>query len=76
MATPRPGAVRLLAAGAAVALAFGLPVLIALSAVVGERWRPLVGTLLIVFTAGPLAAWFLLRRRPSPESEPGTPSDN
>jgi predicted MFS family arabinose efflux permease len=75
MATPRPRAVRLAAAGAAVALAFGLPVLIVLSAVVDERWRPLVNTLLTVFTVVPFAAWFLVRRRPSPEPEPGPPSD-
>jgi H+/gluconate symporter-like permease len=70
MATERPPAVRLAAAAAAVALVFGLPVLVYLSSVVSERWRGTVNSLLLVFIFGPIAAWFILRRRPPPE-EPG-----
>jgi predicted MFS family arabinose efflux permease len=66
MATARTPGVRVAAAATAVALVFGLPVLIYLSSVAGERWRGLLNTLLLVFIFGPLAAWFLLRRRPRP----------
>ena len=75
MATPRPRAVRLAAGAAAVALVFGLPVLIYLSSVAGERWRGTLNTLLLVFILGPVVAWFLVRRRPRPDGEPGTPPD-
>ncbi len=55
------------AAATAVALVFGLPVLIYLSSVAGEQWRGVLNTLLLVFILGPVAAWFLFRRRPPPE---------
>jgi predicted MFS family arabinose efflux permease len=71
MATRRPPAVRFAAASTAVALVFGLPVLIYLSSVAGERWRGVLNTLLLVFIFGPIAAWFLLRRRPPPEDTGG-----
>jgi predicted MFS family arabinose efflux permease len=67
MVTQRPRAVRIAAGAAAVALVFGLPVLIYLSSVASERWRGTLNTLLLVFIFGPIAAWFLLRRRPPPE---------
>ena len=67
MPTGRPLPVRIAAGGAAVALVFGLPILIYLSSVVSERWRGTVNTLLVVLIFGPIAAWFLLRRRPPPE---------
>jgi predicted MFS family arabinose efflux permease len=70
---PRPAGVRYAAAGAAVALVFGLPVLIYLSSVVEERWQGLVNTLLVVFILGPVAAWFLVRRRPRGD-EPDPPA--
>lgn len=63
------------AGAAAVALAVGLPVLFALSAVVSERWRSLVSTLIIVFVAVPLVAWFVVRRRPAADSEGETGPD-
>jgi purine-cytosine permease-like protein len=68
---PRPMAVRVAAAGAAAALAFGLPVLIVLLSVVSDTWRPLVGTLIIAMIAVSVAAWFLSRqrRRVDPESQ-------
>ena len=67
MATPpRPAGVRIAAGAAAGALVLGLPVLIYLSSVVSERWRGTINTLLLVFIFGPIAAWFLLRRRPPP----------
>ena len=69
MAERRPAGVRLAAGGAAVALVFGLPVLIFVSSVVGDRWRGMVNTLLVVFILGPVAAWFLFRRRPPPEGD-------
>lgn len=68
-------AVRVAAALAAVALAFGLPVLIFLRSVVGERWRPLVGTLMVVSVAVSVAAWFLWRPRRVPGPGPGEPAD-
>jgi predicted MFS family arabinose efflux permease len=71
----RPPGVRLAAGAAAAALVLGLPVLIYLSSVVGDRWRGLVNTLLLVFIFGPVAAWFLWRRRPPSEGddvEPGS----
>lgn len=71
MPSERPPAVRYAAGGAAIALVFGLPVLIYLSSVVSERWRGTVNTLLLVFIFGPIAAWFLLRRRPPPEDTEG-----
>jgi predicted MFS family arabinose efflux permease len=71
MPTGRPPAVRIAAGGAAIALVVGLPVLIYLSSVVSERWRGPVNTLLLVFIFGPVAAWFLLRRRPPPEDSEG-----
>jgi membrane protease YdiL (CAAX protease family) len=61
------------AAVAAVALVFGLPVLIYLSSVASERWGGLLNTLLLVFIFGPIAAWFFLRRRPPPENQPPPP---
>jgi hypothetical protein len=74
MGTPlRPPGVRYAAAGAALALVFGLPVLIYLSSVVSERWQGLVNTLLLVFIFGPIAAWFLVRRRPRGD-EPDPPA--
>jgi hypothetical protein len=73
MATRRPAGVRLAAGVAAVALIFGLPVLIFLSAVVSERWQHLVNRLLVIFIFGPVIAWFLLRRRPRPGDGPGEP---
>lgn len=63
------------AAVAAVALVFGLPVLIYLSSVASERWREVLNTLLLVFIFGPIAAWFLLRRRPHEDGEAGSPPD-
>jgi len=69
MPTDRPPGVRIAAGGAVVALVFGLPILIYLSSVVSERWQGTVNTLLVVLIFGPIAAWFLLRRRP-PEGRP------
>jgi hypothetical protein len=63
----RPVAVRVGAGLAAAALAFGLPVLIVLLTVVSDRWRPLVGTLIVVLIAVSVAAWFLSRTRPTGE---------
>ena len=60
-------AVRVGAGLAAAALAFGLPVLIVLLAVVDDRWRPLVGTLIVVLIAVSVVAWFLSRARPTGE---------
>lgn len=64
---------RAAAGAAAVALALGLPVLIVASAVVGDRWRSLVSTLIVVFVAVPVVAWFVLRRPPASESEGEAP---
>lgn len=63
----RPVVVRVGAALAAAVLAFGLPVLIVLLAVVGDPWRPLVGTLIVVLIAVSVVAWFLYRARPTGE---------
>lgn len=71
MPAERPPAVRIAAGGAAIALVLGLPVLIYLSSVVSERWQGTVNTLLLVFIFGPVAAWFLFRRRPPPEDSEG-----
>jgi hypothetical protein len=73
----RPVGVRVSAALAAAALAFGLPVLIVLLAVVGDRWRPLVGILIVVLIAVSVAAWFFSRARPTSEGgdHPPTPDD-
>lgn len=73
MVSGRPKSVRVAAGAAAVALALGLPTLIVASAVVGDRWRSLVSTLIVVFVAVPVVAWFVTRRRPvtDPEEEPG-----
>ncbi len=70
MVVRRSAGVRWAAGSAAVALVFGLPVLIYLSSVASERWHGLLNTLLLIFIFGPIAAWFLLRRRPPPESPP------
>lgn len=69
MPVRRSPGVRLAAGGAAVALVFGLPILIYLSSVAGDRWRGLLNTLLLVFILGPIAAWFLFRRRPPPDED-------
>jgi predicted MFS family arabinose efflux permease len=71
----RSRAARIAAGGAAVALVFGLPVLIYVSSVAGERWRGTLNTLLLVFILGPVFAWFFLRRRPRPDGERGSPPD-
>lgn len=73
MEARRPAGVRMAAAAAVVALIFGLPVLIYLSSVVSERWQGTVNTLLLVFIFGPVAAWFLFRRRPRPEDPEAKP---
>jgi lipopolysaccharide export LptBFGC system permease protein LptF len=70
---PRPMAVRVGAAVGAVALAFGLPVLIVLLSVVSDTWRPLVGTLIVAMIAVSVAAWFLSRQRRPADSESQTP---
>ena len=67
---PRPAGVRFAAGAAAVALVFGLPLLIYLSSVVDGRWQGTVNTLLVVFIFGPIAAWFGFRRRPRQDGEP------
>jgi hypothetical protein len=54
----KPMIVRVAAAVAATVLAFGLPVLIVLLAVVDDEWRPLVGTLIVVLVAVSVVAWF------------------
>jgi lipopolysaccharide export LptBFGC system permease protein LptF len=66
-------AVRVAAAVAAAVFAFGLPVLIVLLSVADEKWRPLVGTLIVVLVAVSVAAWFLSKqRRPASEPENST----
>jgi hypothetical protein len=72
--------VRIAAAVAAVSLAVGLPVLIVLLGVVGERWRDLIGALIVVFVTVPLVRWFTGAARPrsggdaTPDGdEPGAP---
>jgi hypothetical protein len=68
----RPVAVRVGAAVAAAVLALGLPVLVVLLAMVGDAWRPLVGTLIIVLVAVSVAAWFLSKQRRPDEPENST----
>lgn len=75
MAMKRSTGVRFTAGGAALALVFGLPVLIYLSSVASERWQGVLNTLLLVFIFGPVAAWFLLRRCPPPDPESPPPPD-
>jgi hypothetical protein len=61
--------VRIAAALAIVVLVVMLPGLIWLSGNVSERWRPLVGALLVVAVGAPLL-WFLRNR-----GRPGAPRD-
>jgi hypothetical protein len=58
----KPTIVRVAAAVAAAILAFGLPILIVLLAVVDEEWRPLVGTLIVVLVAVSVVAWFFSKQ--------------
>lgn len=66
---------RVAAGAAAVALAFGLPVLVVVLAVVDDRWRPFVGTLITLFVAVPLVAWFVTRTHLRADSDAEPPSD-
>ena len=58
---PRPTAVRVGAAVAALALAVAVPVLFVLGAMAPKRFQPLIGTLLVVSIVVPIALWFLTR---------------
>lgn len=60
----RPLHVRIAAAVAAVVLAAGLPVAIALLAVVDDRWRGLVTVAAVLMVAVPVVIWFTGRKPP------------